>query len=251
MPIATPERRIVVASQPRYLPAAGYLHRMLLADVFVYLDTVQYTPRDWENRNRVKSPSGPVWLSVPVVRKKREQTILETEIDQSQHWSRRHLRSLELYYRRAPHFDEVFGLVEPILSQRFDLLRDLNLALVDALLGFLGRRVECVRASDLGVEAARGQDLLIALCGKVGGGIYVSGPLGRNYIEPERFRARGVGLAFHDYVAAPYPQLHGGFLPDLSSIDLLFNCGRQGLAVIGAGHGGRIALAAAGAEPAR
>jgi hypothetical protein len=241
----------VVASQPRYLPSAAYLHRMLLADVFVYLDAVQYTPRDWENRNRIKAAGGPVWLTVPVVHKNREQTVLETEIDNSQDWSRKHLRALELNYRRAPHFDEVFGLVAPLLSRRWKLLWELNLALVDALLGFLGRRAEWVQASSLGVETARGQELLIALCRKLESQLYLSGPLGRNYIEPERFRGAGLGLAFHDYVAAPYPQLHGAFLPNLSAIDLLFNCGRDSLAVIEAGHGGRADVATSAIEVAR
>jgi hypothetical protein len=245
------EPRIVVASQPRYLPSAAYLHRLLLADVLVYLDTVQYTPRDWENRNRIKSPSGPLWLTVPVVHTTREQTIVETEIDPAQDWGHRHLRALELNYRRAPYFGEVFGLVESLFSRRWTMLWELNLAVTDALVGYLGRRAEWVRASTLGVEAVRGQELLVALCGKVQGELYLSGPLGRNYIEPGRFRESGLTLAFHDYVPAPYPQLHGEFLPSLSVIDLLFNCGRGSLAVIEAGHGGRAVLARADAGTAR
>ena len=241
----------MVASQPRYLPSAAYLHRMLLADVFIYLDTVQYTPRDWENRNRIKSVTGPVWLTVPVIHQRREQTIIETEIDPAQDWGRRHLRALELNYRLAPWFDEVFGLVEPLLSRRWTMLWELNLAVTDALLGYLGRRAEWIRASALGAEGARGQDLLIALCGKVQGDLYLSGPLGRNYIEPDRFREAGLGLAFHDYAPARYPQIHGEFLPNLSAIDLLFSCGRGSLGVIEAGHGGRAALATADAETAR
>lgn len=243
------ERRIVVASQPRYLPSCGYLHRMLLADVFVYLDTVQYTPRDWENRNRVKSSGGPLWLTVPVVHTHRGQRILETVIDNSQDWTRKHLRALELNYRRAPHFDEVLPVLSRILERRWELLWELNVTLVDALLGFLGERVHWVRASELGPETATGQEFLIALCRRAGGDTYLSGPLGRNYIDAARFRAEGLGLAFHDYRPAPYAQLYGPFVPNLSAVDLLFNCGRASLAVLRTGNVTRADLARAALEP--
>jgi hypothetical protein len=236
------EPRIVVASQPRYLPSCSYVQRLLVADVVVYLDTVQYTPRDWENRNRVKAPAGPVWLTVPVVHARRGQRIVDTAIDGAQDWVRRHLRTLELNYRRAPCFDEVFPVVRAVLERPWERLADLDIGLADALLGYLGRRASWVRASTLPPEEATGQDLLIALTRRVGGTLYLSGPLGRDYIDPARFRAARLGLAFHDYAPVAYPQLHGPFVPNLSVVDLLFNCGRAGLGVILAGGPARAAL---------
>jgi hypothetical protein len=227
-----PEPRIVVATQPRYLPSCAYLARMLLADVFVYLDTVQYTPRDWENRNRIKSSAGPQWLSVPVVRVSREQRVRDTAIDDAQDWRRGHLRALELSYRRAPYFEPVFALVRATLERPWTHLWQVNLALADALLGYLGRRASWVLASTLGVDDLRGQELLIEICRRVHGAVYLSGPLGRRYIEPERFRAAGLGLAYHDYRAPEYPQLYGAFVLDLSALDLLFSCGPASLELI-------------------
>lgn len=221
-----PEPRIVVINQPRYLPSCGYLHRMRLADQFVYLDSVKYSPHDWENRNRIKTARGPQWVSVPVRRVALEQRIADTTID-ARGWARRHLRAVELNYRRAPHFDALYPLLRGVLERPWARLVDLNLCLTDALLGYLGWQAPWVRASELGVEGLRGQDLLIALCHKVGADVYLSGPLGREYIAPARFREAGLGLTFHDYRPPVYPQLFGDFMPNLSALDLLFNCGPE------------------------
>jgi WbqC-like protein family len=245
-----PEPRIVVASQPRYLPSCAYVHRMLLADVFVYLDTVQFTPRDWESRNRIKTAAGPAWLTVPVVHVSREQRVGETTIDDTQDWRRRHLRSLELSYRRAPHFDEVFALVRGVLERPWPRLLDLNVALADALLGYLGAALRWVLASSLGATEATGQALLVELTRRAGGTLYLSGPLGRNYIKPAEFQAQGLALAFHDYVPAEYPQLFGAFVPNLSALDLLFQCGRDSVRLIAQGNVTRADVARLAAEAA-
>jgi WbqC-like protein family len=227
---------IVVASQPRYLPSCAYLHRALLADAFVYLDTVQFTPRDWESRNRIKASAGPAWLTVPVVHVSRRQRVADTVIDDTQDWRRRHLRSLELSYRRAPFFEEVFALVREVLERPWARLLDLNATLVEALLGYLGVSARFVVGSTLGPIDATGQELLLELCRRLDAHLYLSGPLGRDYLEPSRFREQKIGLAFHDYVPAEYPQLFGGFVPNLSAVDLLFNCGRASLSHIERGN---------------
>jgi len=182
-----PEPRIVVINQPRYMPSCGYLHRMYLADLFVYLDSVKYSPHDWENRNRIKTSHGPQWISVPVRRVATEQRIADTLVD-ARGWQRRHLKSLELNYRRAPYFDVVYPLIRGVLEQPWARLVDVNLRLTEVVLEYLGWKVACVRASALGVEGLRGQELLIGLCQKVGADAYLSGPLGRDYIVPARFR---------------------------------------------------------------
>jgi len=221
-----PEPRIAVVNQPRYLPSCGYLHRMRLADQFIYLDIVKYSPHDWENRNRIKTASGPSWISVPVRQVALEQRIADTTID-DRGWRRRHLTALELNYRRAPYFDWLFPALRAVLELPWTHLAELNVALTEALLARLGWTVPCVRASELGVTGLTGQRLLIALCHKVGADVYLSGPLGRDYLEPARVREAGLGLAFHDYVPPEYPQRFGVFVANLSAVDLLFNCGPE------------------------
>jgi hypothetical protein len=232
------EPRIAVVNQPRYLPSCGYLHRMRLADRFVYLDTVKYSPHDWENRNRIKTAAGPTWLSVPVRQVSVAQRIADTTID-DRGWRRRHLTALELNYRRAPYFDWLFPALQGVLERPWTHLAELNLALTDALLARLGWTVPWVRASDLGVSGLSGQQLLMALCREVGADVYLSGPLGRDYLEPAGVREAGLGLAFHDYVPPEYPQRFGPFVPNLSAVDLLFNCGPESAERISLGNASR------------
>lgn len=216
-------KRIVCISQPRYLPSASYLHRFYLADVFVYLDTVQYTPRDWENRNRIKGPNGAQWLTVPVVRERRDQPIATTRIDAAQQWAGKHLAALRTCYGKAPSFDTHFPWLERALTQPWELLPELNASLTAQLNERLGFECETVSASSLGVSGA-GQDLLIDIVRAVGGDAYLSGPLGRDYIEPDAFRTAAIDLVYHDYEAVEYPQRFGAFQPMLSVVDILFNC---------------------------
>ena len=216
--------KTAVISQPRFLPAANYFHRMMLADVFVILDTVQYTPRDWENRNRILGPQGPQWLTVPVVHVSRTQRILETRIDNAQDWRPKHLRMLETAYGKAPHYARTLRLLEDLYGRAWDRLLDLDRHFIDAACRELGIRCEFVLASDLGGEG-KGQALLLSLCRAVGADTYLSGSLGRDYLHAEDWAAAGIRLRYHDYEPAAHPKLAAGFTPWMSIVDMMMNCG--------------------------
>ncbi len=214
---------IVTISQPRYLPAPNYLCRFALSDVFVLLDTVQYTPRDWENRNRIKGPNGAQWLSVPVIAGSRTQPIRDIRIDAGSGWARKHLQTLRCCYGQAPQFEALFPRLEAELIRPWTFLVDLDEALTCMLLERLDFGCRIVRASALAPQG-RGQDLLLDILERVDGSVYLSGPHGRDYIDPAAFAAAGCGLVFDGYAPQPYPQRFGGFVPWLSAVDLLFNC---------------------------
>ena len=216
--------RTAVISQPRFLPAANYFHRMMLADVFVVLDTVQYTPRDWENRNRILGPDGPQWLSVPVIHVSRTQRILETRVDNTQDWRSKHLRTLEAAYGRAPHYAPTMRLLEGLYRPAWDRLLDLDRHFIADAVRELGIGCEFVLASDLEAEG-KGQALLMSLCRAVGADTYLSGALGRDYLRPPDWAAAGIRLRYHDYRPAVHPQLLPGFTPWMSVVDMMMNCG--------------------------
>jgi hypothetical protein len=218
--------RTAVVSQPRFLPAPNYFHRMMLADVFVILDTVQYTPRDWENRNRILGAQGPQWLTVPVVHVSRSQLIRETRIDNAQDWRSKHLRTLEAAYGKAPHYASTMRLLESLYGASWDRLLDLDRHFIDAAVRELGIRCEFVLASDL-VAEGKGQALLMSLCRAAGADTYLSGALGRAYLRPEDWAAAGIRLRYHDYESAAYPQLAPGFTPWMSVIDMMMSCGPE------------------------
>jgi hypothetical protein len=221
----------IVISQPRFAPALNYLHRMMLSDIFVYLDTVQYTRRDWENRNRIKGPNGEILLTVPVIQRQRDQKISETRIDNSQNWRQKHLKTLQQSYSKAKFFDQHMPLLEEILASDWEYLIDLNESIINYACQYLEIECRFVRASELAVDGV-GEPLLIDICKKLGADTYVSGSLGRNYIDPHVWQENHIRLLFHDYEYPQYSQLHGKFLPWMSFIDLFMNCGKKSREII-------------------
>jgi WbqC-like protein len=223
---------IVSISQPRYLPWLGYFRRIEASDLFIYLDTVQYTPRDWENRNKVKTDRGWTWLTVPVKAKYRA-LLPEVMIDNEQPWQRKHWKTIETYYRGAAHF----GLYEPGLDAVYmqgawDRLADLNISLTGLLCEWLSlSRTKFVKSSEIGVTG-QGTDLLLKLCKAVGATTYLSGPQGRNYLDEKSFRREGVEVLYQDYDHPTYRQLYGAFAPNMAAIDLIFNCGPESFEIL-------------------
>jgi len=219
----------VMISQPRYLPACNYIKRMSMSDVFVYLDCVQYTKRDFENRNRILTPSGPMWLTVPVIHTSSEQRIFETRIDWSSDWRKSHLSSIFHSYKKCARFDEIYQDLEKIYIHKYEYLMDLNSALTDyfiAKAGIKSPRIEKSTALLGGEPHPKGQELLLKICEKLGASQYISGPNGREYITSNYFESAGVGLFFHDYKCAPYDQANfkGDFQQYMGIVDLYMNC---------------------------
>ena len=225
---------VCVISQPRFFPGLHYLHRMMLADVFVILDTVQYSPRHEENRARVKTAQGPHWLTVPVRQAGREQRILDTRVDDTQHWRRKIGHTLAALYGRAPQYDTHIADVLGILDGPYDTLTDLDWASWGPAIRSLGITCRFLRASALPV-AERGSRLLLEICKEIGADVYLSGAFGREYLELPAFAAEGIAVRFHEYAYPPYPQRFGAFVPWLSYLDMLFNAGLDRSAVAAGG----------------
>ena len=220
-------KKVAVISQPRYMPSLNYFHRMVLADQFIYLDNVQYTPRDWENRNKLKGPEGFSWLSIPVVRESRDQKIIDTKIDKEQNWPERHIKTIRHFYSRAPYYHEFFYLFEQVYNKNWVYLYDINEEIINIFCDIWDINCSFRRASEAGVGGT-GEELLINLCKESGADVYLSGEMGGNYINRENWDKAELDLYFHDYIFPIYPQLFGDFIPWLSALDLLMNCGKAG-----------------------
>ena len=226
----------VAIHQPQYLPWLGYFDKMDQADCFVLLDDVQFKKNEWQNRNRIKAAAGWQWLTVPVLHRF-PQLIHEVRINQADPWSRKHLRALVSNYASAPFFDLHRPFFEEIYAREWTLLLDLNLTTITYLVETLGIRTKLVLASSLpvpaGVEATQ---RLIAICQAVGGDTYLSGVGGRGYLDLARFEEAGIQVVFQAFRTKPYPQRFGAFVPDLSVVDLLFNCDDDSLRTIRQGR---------------
>jgi hypothetical protein len=217
----------VVISQPRFLPAANIFHRMNIVDTLVYLDIVQYTKRDYENRTRIRSGDKSQWLTVPVVHTSRNQRILDTKIDDSQKWQIKHQKTLVAAYGKCPYFREIEPLLEEVFSRKWTYLLDLNLFIIDQLCALLGIHCKTVRASELlrNQTALTGEDLLMNVCQILGESSYLSGSNGREYINHERWTKAKIEVRYHDYAPQPYPQGRLEFEPWLSIVDMVSHVG--------------------------
>jgi hypothetical protein len=224
--------------QPGYLPWLGFFDQLRRSDVFVHYDDVQYDKHGWRNRNRVKGPDGVHWLTVPVRHSGLDWPIIkDVEID-GRTWPRKHLGTIKHFYSRAPYLERYVPELEAVLERPWQRLADLNLALVDLVCSWLGLRPTLLRSSELCVSGAR-SERLVRLCQSVGATRYLSGSAARAYLDEGLFEHNGIVVEFQDYVHPTYPQQHGDFMPYLSTLDLVLNCGDDSLAIIASGSGSR------------
>ena len=214
--------------QPNYVPWLGYFHKLAAADVFVYLDDVQF-PRgqSFAARNRIKTPNGVAWLTVPVSVPKGQEgkaTYREVELVEPR-WREKHVKTVEQSYGRAPYFGDVFELYRTGLEAG-DSFLDVNLALLEDFADYLGIDTRRVVLSELLPEFGQKTELIVDICKALGADEYLSGSGGgTEYTDGERLAEEGIGLRFDAFEPAEYPQLGGDFEPGLSALDALMNCG--------------------------
>jgi hypothetical protein len=218
----------VAIVQSNYIPWKGYFDMIASVDEFILFDDMQYTRRDWRNRNQIKTPQGVQWLTVPVkVKGKYHQTIRETEIEGTD-WAQSHWKALAQNYRRAPNFAEIAAWLEPyFLGAAYTHLSILNRTLIEAICGYLDISTKISNSWDYDLQPGK-TERLVSLCEQAGGTEYVSGPAARDYIQSELFAEREIELSWFDYSGYPeYPQLWGEFTHGVTVLDLLFNCGKD------------------------
>lgn len=212
--------------QSNYLPWKGYFDIIHEVDQFVFLDDVQYTHRDWRNRNKIKTPGGVKWISVPVLGGI-NQKIYETKIDYSQKWREKHKNTIHHSYASAPYYESYNTDIFDIFSKSFNTLSELNIFAIKKISCILGIEVKFTNSKDLTSQGVK-DDKLINICHIIGANSYLSGPNGMNYIEANKFSTAKIELLFKDYSGYPeYPQLWGMFEHNVSIIDLIFNCGEK------------------------
>jgi hypothetical protein len=232
MPNSTALTKTVAITQSNYLPWRGYFDLIRSVDEFILLDCVQYTRRDWRNRNKIKTASGLAWLTIPVQAKgKYHQAIDETEVMDTS-WAQGHIRTITLSYKRAMCFDEVAPWLIAELESAADeaLLSRINERLLAAICMRLGIGVPIRRCDEIIDRATLVEmgpsERLAELCRGVGATGYLSGPAAKAYLEVNRFAKLGIDVDWMNYEGYPeYPQVWDSFEPKVSVIDLLLNTG--------------------------
>lgn len=218
----------LTAHQPVFLPWAGLFEKIASADRFIWLDTVQFERHGFENRVQIKTHQGAQWLTAPVKHGHAYGALLGDH-----GWHRKHLRSIELAYRKAPYFESYWdGLSATMtIASTCTMLSDFNRLLMNWCLEQLGMDVELELASRFDFQGEKSA-LVLDMCKQIGATKYIFGQKGKDYADVESFKAAGIEVEFQSYKRPVYRQLHGPFVPGLSIIDLLMNEGPNSLEIL-------------------
>lgn len=218
--------KTVAIVQSNYIPWKGYFDLINLVDEFILFDDVQYTKRDWRNRNRIKTPAGPAWLSIPVEVKGRFLQRIRDTVASDDVWRRKHWAAIVHSYAKAPYFREYRDRLEPLyLDSDERSLSAINRRFIEAICSILGIDTTLSTSADYRVIDGK-TERLVDLCLQAGATRYLSGPAARSYIDEGQFERSGVSLQFMDYSGYPeYEQLYPPFEHSVSVVDLVFMTG--------------------------
>ena len=225
---------IATIHQPQYLPWFGYFEKIAKGDVFILLDDVQFKKNEWQNRNKIRTPQGWQWLTVPVLHSF-GQKICEVTINNQVKWRENHLKTIYLNYKKAPFFEKYIHVFEEIYNRPWKNISEINICFIKKLIHLLGISTKIVKSSEFNIATEKTQRL-IDLCQIVGADTYLSGKSGPDYMDIDQFSQNNIKLCFQDYVHPKYEQLwlnkDKGFMSHLAVIDLLFNKGEESLDVL-------------------
>ena len=218
----------VLITQSNYIPWKGYFDGINTVDEFVVYDDMQYTKRDWRNRNQIKTPQGLFWLTIPVeVKGKFFQKINETQVSEK-NWGNKHWKTITANYSNAPYFKEYKDVFENLY--RDDTLfniTDINLRFIKTINSILGISTKIIDSREFDIIDGK-TERLIDICKKCNATDYYSGPAAKDYLNEKLFEDENICLHYFDYSNYPaYPQLFGEFSHFVTVLDLIFNTGEN------------------------
>ncbi len=215
--------KVVAIHQPNYLPWIGYFYKMFHADIFVLFDSTQYSKKSWINRNRIKTPTGAGWLTVPVmISKGHKQRICEIEVCNQFNWRNKHSKSIQNFYNSAPFFKYYKDDIEEIYSQSYDKLITINLQFIKMIRKWLNIDNELVLSSEINLRKDESNNL--GICRKLDADVYLSGDGSEGYLKEEVFTNNNINVSYTNFQYPEYLQTFGNYVPNLSIIDTFSNC---------------------------
>lgn len=220
-------KKILVAHQPNYWPYPGLLSKIAHADVFIYMSSVQLNTHSWQTRNLIKSANGSQYFNVPIITKNRRyQQIRDVEICYESKWQGKFINAIKTYYGKAPYFKKYFPILQEIYSKEWQSLNELKIYITNFLLNELNIKPAIFYDTDFEFSAHK-TDLLVQMCKELNCNFFLSNKGSSAYVEIEKFNANNIDHMYMDWICPKYPQLFGNFIPNLSILDMLFNCGPE------------------------
>ena len=231
---------ILSAHQPQYLPWLGYFDKIDKSDCFVFLDTVQYKKREFQNRNKIRTKTGSIWLSVPVKTKGVSlQRLSDVRIDNEINWQKEHFNSLQTWYSSASHFNDYFPFFKTVYAKKWERLIDLNIYIIRFILDVLDIKTSIYLESEIKTQHTSSLRL-IEICKKLKADTYLSGRGGKDYLDEFKFSENNINLKYQSFTHTIYSQQFisekNKFSPSMSIIDLIFNAGSKSIKILRQGN---------------
>lgn len=221
--------KTVTIHQPNYIPWLGFFGKIKAADTFVILDTVEYTKNSVINRNKIRIREGEVYLTIPIEKIYHSSKIIDVKLPKDNRWKKNHYSTIECNYCKADHFQEYKDDIKAIYEKDYEYLWQINEEFIRYLMKKLGIEKEIIKASNLNIDPTlKKTDLLIDILKKTNATKYLSGPSGKDYLEVDKFQKENIELEYYTFKHPQYKQRYPGFIPNLSTIDLLLNMGEEG-----------------------
>ncbi|OGS22806.1 MAG: hypothetical protein A2252_10570 [Elusimicrobia bacterium RIFOXYA2_FULL_39_19] len=218
---------IMSVHQAQYIPWLGYFNKIAKSDIFVVLDNVQYKKREYQNRNRIRTKQGWLWLTVPVITKEKFfQKINEVEIDNTADWKEKHFETIKVNYSHAKFYKDYIGFFENCFQKDWQKLQDLNMEIINFALQVLDIKTPLKLESELQIEGTSTQRI-VNICKKLSANTYLSGSGGKDYMNESLFQNENIGLEYQSFTHPRYEQVYPGFEPYMSIIDLILNHGQE------------------------
>lgn len=220
--------------QPEHLPWLGFIHKVMSADELVLLDDVQFEKNYFQNRNKIRTNEGWQWLTVPIKKHSLDTLIKDIKISYDFDWQSDYLKALEFNYRKAKYFANYYPEIKEIILRNYELLADLNYELIKSILKSFHINIKIVISSELNFlsKPKGGSERCLEICKVLNTDIYLSGSFGKDYLDVSMFKKENIKVEYHKFNHPVYRQVYDSFIPNMSSIDLLFNYGPDSLSII-------------------
>lgn len=224
---------IVSIHQPDFIPYLGYFDKIKRADIFIFLDEAQLDKNRPRNRNKIKTPQGWSYITIPLEHHYYLKPIKDAHLPQDNTWREKHLKTFQMFYKKSPYFDLLYPRLEKIYHGKTASFSEFNIQLIKEILNILDIKTELKKESELAPDSGlAATERLIHLLRLTNASQYISGPSGKKYLDTSLFPQNNIKLEIQHYEFKPYPQLFGEFIPMLSVIDAVFNLGPKAKDII-------------------
>lgn len=216
--------------QPGYLPWLGFFKKISSSDIFVFLDDVKFVRKQWQSRNKIRTNQGSQWLSVPA-KNGMIKNLNDVKIDHNTEWGLNHKKDIQFNYKKSPFFQNYWNFFDELYDEKFEKLIDLNLKIILYLMKVLKIDTKVILSSELNIKKTK-SDRILAICKKLDADIYLSGAMGVDYLNINDFSENNIKVEFQNFQHPIYKQIYEPFIPNMASIDLLFNEGENAAKII-------------------